>query len=410
MSPRDALPMIAETEIIEAMKNDEFVFHYQPKVSLVTGKVSGAEALIRWIKPEGSVVMPDAFIPVAEQSSLIKDITRHMFPKLVNDLMVLTDVEKSPLSFNASARDFEDDAFARMMLESLETLQIPPDSLQVELTETAALEAGDRIRNNILPLRQVGLGLAMDDFGTGYSSLDTLSKWPFTIIKLDQGIIGRMLDSDKCSTIVESSIRMAHELGISIVAEGVENNGQYQHLLGSGCTKVQGFWISKAIPLDRYISFVKEDIRWSGMPAGLISMAIVDHVQWRKQLVSELVRAVSFPKNSPHRKYLNIPPLSCKECRLGLWYYGVGQMFKDRQSFLDMEKPHCEFHDIGILLVDLVRDGAGIEDLTPHLRTLSEHSMEILGKLQALEIEGLMDMNASQHAWISHPLHPTNQA
>jgi len=136
--------MLTKKEIVDALRNDEFIFFYQPKISLVTGKVYGAEALIRLAKPDGSVIGPDSFIPVAEQSSLIKDITRHMFRKLVSDLLVLRDIEPISLSFNASAKDFEDDTFTKMVLESLEKFKLSADSLQVELTETAALEAGDR--------------------------------------------------------------------------------------------------------------------------------------------------------------------------------------------------------------------------------------------------------------------------
>lgn len=402
--------MMSEAEIIEGIRKDEFIFYYQPKISLVTGKVFGAEALIRWIKPEGKVIPPDAFIPVAEKSALIKDITRHMFPKLVNDLLLIMDVEPLSISFNASAKDFEDDVFTRMVLKSLEISRLPADCLQVELTETAALEAGDKIKKNILPLREAGLGLAMDDFGKGYSSLDTLSKWPFTTIKLDQGIVSRMFDSDKNLTIVASSIRMAHELGISVVAEGVENGEQYHHLLEAGCTKIQGFWISKPLPLDQFISFVKEDIRWSGLPIGLIHMAIIDHVQWRKRLISGLVKAVTFPKDSPHRKYLATPPLSGKECKLGHWYNGIGQMFQDRDTFQKLAKPHFEFHTIGRMLVEMVGDGASMEDIASHLREFSERSMEVLGLLHALEIEGMIDMHVAHDDWISHSLHPVNQA
>src|SRR5574343_524776 len=223
---------------------------------------------MRWLKPDGTVIPPDRFLPLAEQSALITQMTRHMFPKLVNDLMVLMDVDRLSLSFNASARDFEDDRFTRLILDTLETSQLPAQALQVELTETAALEAGDRIKQHILPLRHAGLGLAMDDFGKGYSSLDTLSQWPFTSIKLDQCIVSRMMESDKSATIVETSIRMAHELGISVIAEGVETNQQYHRLLEAGCTKIQGYWISKPLPLDQYIAFVEEDIRWSGLPIG----------------------------------------------------------------------------------------------------------------------------------------------
>lgn len=292
----------------------------------------------------------------------------------------------------------------------LEISQLPADCLQVELTETAALGAGDRIRKNILPLREAGLGLAMDDFGKGYSSLDTLSKWPFTTIKLDQGIVSRMFDSDKNLTIVESSIRMAHELGISVVAEGVENSEQYHRLLEAGCTKIQGFWISKPLPLDRFISFVKEDIRWTGLPIGLIHMAIVDHVQWRKKLISGLVKAVTLPKDSPHRKYLITPPLSSKECKLGHWYNGIGKVFQDRETFQRLAKPHFEFHTLGRLLVGMVGEGASMEDIAAHLREFSERSMEVLGLLHALEIEGMIDMHVAHDDWLAHSLHPLNQA
>lgn len=404
---RSTKDLVTVADIIEAIKSNKLTFFYQPKVSLVTGKVIGAEALIRWIEPNETVIPPAMFIPLAEQSSLIKEITCHMFPKLARDLLVLMDVdEQLVISFNTSIKDFEDDTFVRLVLDTLKTSQFPTEKLQIELTETATLDADEEILENINILRHAGLGLAMDDFGTGYSSIDTLSKWPFTTIKLDQGMISRILHSDKNSTIVGSSIRMAHELGISVVAEGVETNEQYHHLLEAGCTKVQGYWISKPLPLDQFISFVEADIRWSGIPIGLIHMAIIDHVQWRKELVSELVKTASLPVDAPLRKYQKTPTMSCRECGLGRWYYGSGQMFHDRKVFQSLEKPHCEFHEIAQMLVKLVSDGAVMEDLTPHLRDLSEKSIVVLGKLQALENEGLMDMHVAHSGWISHSLNP----
>lgn len=396
-------------EILEGLRKDEFTFFYQPKISLITGKVIGAEALIRWIKPDGKLIPPAEFIPVAEQSSLISQISQHMFPKLVKDMLLLTDVEDLSLAFNASAKDFENGQFTHLVLETLDHSQIDPARLQIELTETVTLREDPNIRENILPLRNAGVGLAMDDFGKGYSSIDTLSRWPFTTIKLDHDIISRMLDSDKNATIVDSAIRMAHELGISVVAEGVETNAQYHHLLAAGCTKVQGYWISKALPLHDFITFINQDIRWSGLPIGLIHMATIDHVQWRKQLVTELVKVVSLPKDSPHRKYLNTPPLSCHDCRLGRWYYGAGQGFRSRTSFLAVEQPHMNFHEIGNLLIKMVGNGANMEDLTPQLRALSDASMEVMHELQTLENEGLMDMHTAHEAWTSHAFHPQNK-
>jgi hypothetical protein len=277
--------------------------------------------------------------------------------------------------------------------------RLPYNSLQIELTETVTLEGGEMIRSNILPLSEAGVNLAMDDFGMGYSSLDTLSKWPFKIIKLDKGIIGRMMDSDKSLTIVKSSVRMAHELDICVVAEGVETNAQYHHLLESGCSTVQGYWISQPLPMDQFIAFVEEDARWSGIPIGLIHMAIIDHVQWRKQLVSEVVKLAVLPKDSPNRKFQSMPPLSCLECRLGLWYHGAGQVFNERKSYQELEQPHCEFHKVGLRIVKMVADGASLEELNPQLRDLSEHSMSVLNKLQTLENEGLIDMQSTHQQW-----------
>jgi len=267
----------------------------------------------------------------------------------------------------------------------------------------------DRIKMNIMPLRDAGLGLAMDDFGKGYSSLDTLSKWPFTSIKLDQGLISGMFDSDKNLTIVENSIRMAHELGLSVVAEGVESYEQYHRLLEAGCTKIQGFWISKPLPLDKFIIFIREGIRWSGLPVGLVHMAIIDHVQWRRKLISELVKTASYPKDSPHRKSLAPPPQSYHECKLGFWYDGVGQMFKERPSFKNLANPHFELHEIGKTLVAQVEDGASMNDITAGLRELAERSMEVLDLLHSLELEGMMDLHEALDDWLSHSLHPQNQ-
>ena len=280
------------------------------------------------------------------------------------------------------------------MLHTLKSIALPADKLQIELTETATFESASIIKDNIMILRNAGLSLAMDDFGTGYSSIDTLSKLPFTSIKLDQGIVGRMLTSDKNATIVSTSIRLAHELSLNIVAEGVETEDQYHTLLNVGCSEVQGFWIAKPMPMGQFISFLSSDANWfSGIPIGLIHMAIVDHVQWRKNLVSELIKIASFPVSHPNRQSPKVPPLSCRECRLGRWYYGVGKMFHHHTIFQELEQPHDELHQIGKLLVNLIREGADMETLTPYLQRLSASSMNVLNKLQNLEDEGLTGLH-----------------
>jgi EAL domain-containing protein (putative c-di-GMP-specific phosphodiesterase class I) len=386
--------MIEKGDIVRALERDEFTLYYQPKASLIGGRISGAEALIRWAGPDGRFIPPDQFIPVAEQYGIIKEVTAAVFRKLLADHAVIAEAADLTLSFNASAMDFADGAFARTVLHSVETHQIRPSALQIEITETATLQGGVGMKRNVIPLAEAGIGLAMDDFGKGYSSIDTLSLWPFTTIKLDQGIIGRMLDSPKNATIVEASIRMAHELGIAVVAEGVETNDQYYRLLRSGCTAIQGFLISPPLPLNAFLSLVRDQLRLAGLPVGLIHMAVLDHVQWRRQLVGEVIRMAALAPDAADRRAMLVPSLSPHDCRLGQWYYGLGRLFGDRPAFQALEAPHQKLHHIGAEIIDKVIGGAGMDDIADLLRALSVCSMETLEHLHALEIEGLVEMQA----------------
>lgn len=395
--------MINEKALLDALHHNELIYYYQPKVSLINGKVVGAEALLRWKKPDGSIILPADIIPFAEQTGIIKAISYHMFSKLVCDLSILLDIVPSlVVSFNVTPLDFEDAAFYQMVLTTLAKFQINPKNLQIELTESMIMNADSAVKNHVFPLCKAGIGLAMDDYGVGYSTLDALSLWPFTTLKLDKSLISRMLDSRKNLTIVESSIRLAHELDIQIVAEGVESNEQYQMLMESGCTKVQGFWISKPLPLDQFIYFMQQDLRWSAMPIGLIHMAVVDHIQWRKQLVSNVVH---FTANSTTgERIVNYPSLCHTECRLGKWYYGLGQEFRGCEEFDAVEIPHQTFHTIGKNIIEAVNQGASMAQLTELLSQLSLCSAEILNHLQKLENKALMEMHNAHYQWQTHKL------
>lgn len=400
---------ITSQELLEALNNNEFSYFYQSKVSLITGKVIGAEALLRWIKPNGTIVSPDQFIPIAERSGLIKEITYRMFSKLIRNILIFSDLDSSLVfSFNVTSQDFEDDLFMNMVIETLKQVHISPKNLQIEITETTVLQADESVKKRIHTLCDAGMGLAMDDYGTGYATLETLSQWPFTTIKLDRSIISHMQDSPKNLTIVEASIRMAHELDVSVVAEGVETEMQYQMLLEFGCTKVQGFWLSKPLPLEDFIYFIQQDLRWSGLPIGLIHMAIVDHIQWRKKLTSDIVRLSTTTLNSPERQTIYLLPMNYQACRLGKWYYGVGQHFKDCPIFQSIENPHQKFHEIGTQLIQTVTVGGTMRELTPLLNEFSDYSATIMDCLHQLEHKGLLDMHLAHQAWSEHHLHPQN--
>jgi EAL domain-containing protein (putative c-di-GMP-specific phosphodiesterase class I) len=383
--------MITERTIRAGLNRNQFLFHYQPKVSLVTGVVTGAEALIRWKKPDGSMVHPYAFIPVAERSPLIKEITGHMFSRLVADLASLRNSvrEVVPISFNASARDFEDTGLVRRITDTVEKQEIAPGVIEIEITETEALAGGEAMMRNMSTLREAGVAFTMDDYGTGYSTIDTLSKWPFTTIKLDQGLIGRMLESSKNATIVRSSIRLGHELDINVIAEGVETMEQCQFLLEAGCKIVQGYLISRPLPLEQFAAFHFENALSTEPPIGLVHMAIMDHVQWRSQMVRHILRCTQLPPKDPLRLGEGYPELSLNKCFLGRWYFGEGMAFADKESFHAIDVPHRELHKIGSKLVEQVHAGAELHEVAPLLHDLRECSRVLLGLLQALE-EGVI--------------------
>jgi EAL domain-containing protein (putative c-di-GMP-specific phosphodiesterase class I) len=395
---------ISVSDIAHALAQDQFNFFYQPKISLLTGQIIGAEALIRWIKPDGTVIPPEAFIPLAEQSALIKDITRHMFPKLLRDISTLQAVNAQlAISFNVSARDFDDNVFTDIVLASLTMPQYHCTHLQIELTETIPVGNDATIRRNLGALREAGLTLAMDDFGKGYSSLDTLSKCAFTTIKLDQDIISRMFDSDKSLTMVDSLIRMAHELGMSVVAEGVETREQYRHLLRTGCTEAQGYWISQPLPLDQYITFVNAGFRWSGLPTGLIHMTIMDHMQWRKRLIGAVIDAASCTESAAQRQRCTTPPLSCSEFAPEHWYHEIRQVFQDQPLFLHIERLSRKLYETGETLVALVHNGGDMQAIAAHLGKLSDQSNSVIVSLQILEEESLIHMHAVNDDRVSRP-------
>jgi hypothetical protein len=268
-----------------------------------------------------------------------------------------------------------------------------PESIEIEITETQALAGGDHLINNMSVLCDAGIGLSMDDYGTGYSSIDALSKWPFTTIKLDQGIISRMLESDKNAAIVRSSIRLGHELKVNVVAEGVETEEQYRFLLEAGCKMVQGYLISKPLPLDQFITFRKQDSLWSGFPIGLVHMAIIDHVQWRRQIASYVMKHANLPPTSPSRQSTGYPELALHECSLGKWYFGEGQIFSNHAAFIELDTAHRELHRIGSALVERVKEGAMLDEVIPLLKDLARVSIGVLTLLEALEDFGLAEMH-----------------
>lgn len=236
-------------DLHRAIECDQLRLYCQPKVHFASGALSGAEALIRWEHPERGLLEPERFIKLAENAGLITQLTKWVLGAAFRQLYAWqADGRALPLAVNLSARDLLDPHLIEHIRGLFLTWGVEPENLQVELTESALMEDPAGALGTLYRLKDLGVHLAVDDFGTGFSSLSYLQRLPVDSIKIDQSFVGRMLDDDGSNTIVRSTIDLGHNLGLRVVAEGVENRAIWEHLAGLGCDVAQGYFIGKPFP------------------------------------------------------------------------------------------------------------------------------------------------------------------
>ncbi len=238
-------------QLEQALRRDRFLLHYQPMVDLESGSVVGAEALVRLRDGDGQLVQPNAFIPVAERTGLIVPMERWV---LGEALTVLADWQRQGqpwhLAINVSPQHLERGHLAEELLAEQARTGVDLAGLTVEITETVLLQAHARAHHNLTALREAGVSIALDDFGTGYSSLAWLSQLPIDQVKIDQSYIRQMDHDPRCATLVRGFVRVFQELGLRVVAEGIETVAQRQALLDLGCLTGQGYLFGKPSALD----------------------------------------------------------------------------------------------------------------------------------------------------------------
>jgi diguanylate cyclase (GGDEF)-like protein len=238
-------------QLRRAIEDDELVLHYQPKVDLETGRVSGVEALVRWQHPERGLLAPDTFVPLAEQTGLMKSLTTNVLEQALRQTAAWADEGLSVrMAVNVSARDLHDDAFCDRVSDALNRTGVAASMLELELTERVVMADPARAMENLTALSRLGVRLSLDDFGTGYSSLAYLRRLPVTEIKIDKSFVLRMDVDDEDATIVRSTIDLAHGLGLRVIAEGVETAETWQRLSDLGCDAAQGYFLSRPHPAD----------------------------------------------------------------------------------------------------------------------------------------------------------------
>jgi predicted signal transduction protein with EAL and GGDEF domain len=243
-----------------------FTVLYQPIVELVSGRIAGFEALVRWPHSTRGMVLPEQFITLAEESGQIVPLGAWVLDQAAAEAVrwedsVLRDGtadRTAPyVSVNVSPRQFRDDEFHSVIRRALELSGIEPSSLVLELTESVLMYNDERVLAEMTSLNDLGIRIAIDDFGTGYSSLSYLKSFPIDTVKIDRSFVSEMLTDRTTASIVEAIVSMSRILGLSVVAEGVEDRAQFAFLQRIGCDAVQGYAVSAAVPADQFVKLLK---------------------------------------------------------------------------------------------------------------------------------------------------------
>jgi diguanylate cyclase (GGDEF)-like protein len=236
-------------ELRRALERGEFALAYQPKVDLATGKVCGAEALLRWMHPSRGPVSPAEFIPVLEDTGLIVQVGEWVIRRACEDLKgwIAAGQQPMPVAVNLSARQFRQADLHEKIKAVVAAAGVDPALIELEITESQLMEDPEHAIRVMRSLRDGGIRIAIDDFGTGYSSLAYLTRFPVKSLKIDRSFVADVFSDHADAAIVRTIIEMAHQLGFTVVAEGVETDRQAAFLREFGCEQAQGFLFSRPV-------------------------------------------------------------------------------------------------------------------------------------------------------------------
>jgi diguanylate cyclase (GGDEF)-like protein len=261
MTETVAMSLGIENRLRRALERDEFVLHYQPKVNLLSGKLTGAEALIRWNDPVSGLTLPGRFIPILEDTGLIHDVGRWVLRKAIEDYQRWRDdgLPTVRIAVNVSPLQLRNPNFVAEIQQAVNVAAGAAAGLQLEITESLIMQDVNRSIVSLRAIRAMGVSIAIDDFGTGFSSLNYLAKLPVDTLKIDRSFVTEMVSGTGGLTLVSVIINLAHELKLNCVAEGVETEEQLRRLGLLGCDELQGYLLGKPVPVDvfeqKYMSF-----------------------------------------------------------------------------------------------------------------------------------------------------------
>jgi diguanylate cyclase (GGDEF)-like protein len=247
-----------ETELRKALRRDELELHYQPRLSLGDGRIVGLEALVRWRHAERGLLPPSEFVPLAEQSGLIVPLGYWVISRALRDMQDLRErgIPALHMAVNLSFRQFQDSQLLSTLSRLIAERGVDARWLEFELTETAVMRRSDLVKQTMDALGRLGVRFSLDDFGTGFSSFVHLNSLPIALLKVDKSFVGGMELREENRKLVHAMINLAHNLSLEVVAEGVETPEQLALLRDFGCDQVQGFLISKPLPLNELVEYL----------------------------------------------------------------------------------------------------------------------------------------------------------
>jgi EAL domain-containing protein (putative c-di-GMP-specific phosphodiesterase class I) len=254
MNARAHERLAMEMALHRALRHQEFELHYQPKVGLASGRIVGAEALLRWRHPERGLVPPGEFIPLAEESGLILPIGAFVLEAACAQIRAWRDsgLPNVPVAVNLSARQLNGQDIPALVAQILAASGLDASALELEVTESQIMHNVEAAAAMLHRLRAMGVRIAIDDFGTGYSSLAYLKRFTINTLKIDRSFVRDIAPGNDDAAIVSAIVAMAHRLKFSVVAEGVETAEQLAFLRAAGCDEVQGYYYSPPIPADAF--------------------------------------------------------------------------------------------------------------------------------------------------------------
>ena len=249
---QNAKQITLQNDLRVATEKNQFILHYQPKIDLTTNHICGVEALVRWQHPKDGLIFPDNFIPIAEYSGLINPLARLVLKMAIQQSMEWQ--QKGlvlPIAVNISAVNLQDPKFIDQVIEIMRDYEVSPGLFEMEITETTLMVDPLYAIETIKKLRDIGISISIDDFGTGYSSMAYLKKLAVEKIKIDKSFVMEMIKNENDKVIVHAIIDLAHNLGLTVIAEGVETKEVLDSLKLLGCDIAQGYYISHPVPVDK---------------------------------------------------------------------------------------------------------------------------------------------------------------